>query len=225
MAALLTGRGLPPLRAALLKGRQHYLCTRRFYEWRTSHRLTPVELTVLAKVLVWLPTTQTGEDSELTFFSDAERAIWRRFCSDGGACSLERCGRAWGAALGLPDVDFYLEARRRSEQAHLVVVNHALVAWLGGVGRLVAIGFTVLSVAAAMTSAAPAVFDALRVFSPISPALDAIRAVLTESSGAVTSTYVLLGWLIAGLAASAIAVVRQRTTTLTDLATLHGLAA
>ncbi|HQY92749.1 helicase C-terminal domain-containing protein [Caldilinea sp.] len=137
VAALLAGRGLPPLRAALLKGRQHYLCTRRFHEWRTSHRLSPVELTVLAKVLVWLPTTQTGEDSELTFFSDAERAIWRRLCSDGGACSLERCGRSYGAAFELPDADFYLQARRRSEQAHLVVVNHALLlADLASEGRI-----------------------------------------------------------------------------------------
>ncbi|MFZ1283416.1 MAG: YhgE/Pip domain-containing protein [Propionicimonas sp.] len=129
-------------------------------------------------------------------------------------------------ALGLPTPKLVaVGALMLLAGATFVVVNHALVAWLGGVGRLVAIGFTVLSVAAAMTSAAPAVFDALRVFSPISPALDAIRAVLTDSSGAVTSTYVLLGWLIAGLAASAIAVVRQRTTTLTDLATLHGLAA
>jgi DNA polymerase-3 subunit epsilon/ATP-dependent DNA helicase DinG len=137
VAALLAGRGLPPLRAALLKGRQHYLCTRRFHEWRTSHRLAPVELTVLAKVLVWLPTTQTGEDTELAFFNSAERAIWQRLCSDGGACSRERCHRPYGAALGLPDADFYLEARRRSEHAHIVVVNHALLlADLAGDGRI-----------------------------------------------------------------------------------------
>jgi ATP-dependent DNA helicase DinG len=127
VAALLAGRGLPPLRATLLKGRQHYLCTRRFHEWRTSHRLSPVELTLLAKVLVWLPTTQTGDAGELAYFSDAETAIWQRLCSDGGACSLERCGRPRGAALGLPDADFYLAARRRSETAHIIVVNHALL--------------------------------------------------------------------------------------------------
>ena len=137
VAALLAGRGLPPLRAALLKGRQHYLCTRRFHEWRTSHRLAPVELTVLAKVLVWLPTTQTGEDTELAFFNSAERAIWQRLCSDGGACSRERCHRPHAAALGLPDADFYLEARRRSEYAHIVVVNHALLlADLANDGRI-----------------------------------------------------------------------------------------
>lgn len=135
--ALLGEEGLPPLRSALLKGRQHYLCTRRFHEWRTSHRLSPIELTVLAKVLVWLPTTRTGEDSELALLSAAERAIWQRICSDGGACSLERCSRPYGAAFGLPDADFYLEARRRAEDAHIVVVNHALLlADLASEGRI-----------------------------------------------------------------------------------------
>lgn len=127
VAALLEGRGLPPLRAALLKGRQHYLCTRRFHEWRSSHRLSPVELTLLAKVLVWLPTTQSGDVSELAHLSDAETAIWQRLCSDGSACSRERCSRPLGAAYGLPDMDFHLAARRRSEDAHLIAVNHALL--------------------------------------------------------------------------------------------------
>ncbi|HAJ35283.1 MAG TPA: DNA polymerase III subunit epsilon [Chloroflexi bacterium] len=137
VAALLAGRGLPPLRAVLLKGRQHYLCTRRFHEWRRSHRLSPVELTLLAKVLVWLPTTQTGDVSELAHLSDAETAIWQRLCSDGSVCSRERCSRPLGAAYGLPDADFYLAARRRSEGAHLIVVNHALLlADLASEGRI-----------------------------------------------------------------------------------------
>ncbi|MCB0138035.1 MAG: hypothetical protein KDD75_23225, partial [Caldilineaceae bacterium] len=137
VAALLADRGLPPLRVALLKGRQHYICTRRFHEWRTNHRLTPRELTVLAKVLVWLPTTQTGDAAELAFFNSAEQAIWRRFGSDGMACAPERCGRPLGAAYGLPDADFYLEAKRRAEQAHIVVVNHALLlADLAAEGRV-----------------------------------------------------------------------------------------
>ena len=137
VAALLADRGLPPLRVALLKGRQHYICTRRFHEWRTNHRLTPRELTVLAKVLVWLPTTQTGDAAELAFFNNAEQAIWRRFGADGMACAPERCGRPLGAAYGLPDADFYLEAKRRAEQAHIVVVNHALLlADLAAEGRV-----------------------------------------------------------------------------------------
>lgn len=95
-----------------------------------------------------------------------------------------------------------------------VVVNHALVAWWGGLGRLVSVALAVLTTASALSGAAPAVFAALRPFSPLTPALDAIRAILTESSGAVTSTLTLVGWLLVALTASAVAVARKRSTTL-----------
>ena len=96
-----------------------------------------------------------------------------------------------------------------------VVINHALVAWLGGVGRMISVLFAVLTAAAALVGSAPAVFAALRPFSPLTPALDAVRAIVTESSGAVTSALTLVGWLLMALVASSIAVARRRTTTLT----------
>jgi len=95
-----------------------------------------------------------------------------------------------------------------------VVINHALVAWLGGIGRAVAVLFAVLSAAAALVGSAPGLFAALRPFSPLTPALDAVRAIVTESSGAVTSTLTLVGWLLLALLASSVAVARRRTTTL-----------
>jgi putative membrane protein len=95
-----------------------------------------------------------------------------------------------------------------------VVVNHALVAWWGGLGRLISVVFAVLTTASALIGAAPAVFAALRPFSPLTPALDAIRAILTDSSGAVTSTLTLVGWLLLALTASSVAVARRRSTTL-----------
>ncbi len=104
-----------------------------------------------------------------------------------------------------------------------VVVNHALAAWFGNAGRLVALGLAMLTLASALTSAAPAVFGALRSFSPLTPALDAVRAVVTESGAAATNTFLLLGWLVAGLAASAIAIVRHRTTSFTALLQAHGV--
>jgi putative membrane protein len=104
-----------------------------------------------------------------------------------------------------------------------VVVTHALAAWFGNAGRLVALGLAILSLASALTSAAPAVFGVLRGFSPLTPALDAVRAVVTESSGVATNTFLLAGWLIAGLAASAIAIVRNRTTSFTALLQAHGV--
>lgn len=98
--------------------------------------------------------------------------------------------------------------------ATFVVVNHALVAWLGGLGRLLSVLFAVLTTASALTAAAPAVFAALRPFSPLTPALDAVRAILTGSAGVSISTLTLVGWLLIALTASAVAIARRRTTTL-----------
>ena len=44
--------------------------------------------------------------------------------------------------------------------------------------------------------------------------LDAIRAIVTESSGATIAVLLLVGWLILGIAASSIAIARRRTTSL-----------
>ncbi len=104
-----------------------------------------------------------------------------------------------------------------------VAVNHALVAWFGGAGRLVSLGLAVLSLASMITAAEPTVFGVLRVFSPLTPALDATRALLTESDGVATNLFLMLAWLIAGLAASAIAIVRNRTTSIATLLAEHGV--
>jgi putative membrane protein len=95
-----------------------------------------------------------------------------------------------------------------------VVINHALVAWLGGLGRLVSVAFAVLTTASALIGAAPALFATLRPFSPLTPALDAVRAIATDSSGAAIATLTLVGWLLIAFAASAVAIARRRTTTL-----------
>ena len=112
-----------PLRARVLKGRGRYLCTRRLHSWATSHKLSPLELRVLAKVLVWLPTTETGDVGELTLREPGERAIWEQIASDPATCSLERCGLGSQS----PHRDFFLEAREQAESAHLLIVNHALL--------------------------------------------------------------------------------------------------
>jgi DNA polymerase-3 subunit epsilon/ATP-dependent DNA helicase DinG len=120
--AVLATAGYPRIRAALLKGRNNYLCTRRLYSWYYNRRLSPVELRVLAKVLIWLLHTQSGDVSELFLPTQAERMIWTRICSDGATCSPERCATDSG-----PFVDFFFWARHRAECAHILVVNHALL--------------------------------------------------------------------------------------------------
>ena len=104
--------------------------------------------------------------------------------------------------------------------AAFVLVNHALAAWFGNAGRLIAIAFAVLTTVSAVTSAVPTVFDSLRPLSPVSPALDGLRALITDSTGVAGAVFALLGWAGVGLAASAMAVLRRRTVRLTELSAL-----
>ncbi len=117
-----TEMGLPLPNAALLKGRSNYLCTRRLYQWYRGRTLATLELRVLAKVLIWLCGTTTGDVTELFLPSPAERLIWTRVCSDSASCSYDRC-----MASGDQFVDFFFRARSRAESAHVLVVNHALL--------------------------------------------------------------------------------------------------
>lgn len=117
-------------RTALLKGRSNYLCTRRLHLWQQNHQLSALEMRVLAKVLVWLSITQTGDMSELLLYGSQEQAIWAHMASDPATCSRERCfGHARSRVDGSREdfVDFFLLAKQEAEAAHLVVVNHALL--------------------------------------------------------------------------------------------------
>lgn len=117
---------------------------------------------------------------------------------------LDLTGGEWGAITGLlvlAGITF-------------VVINHALVAWLGGFGRLLSVFFAVITTASALIGAAPSIFGELRPFSPLTPALDAIRSVVTESDGTAIAALTLVGWLIIAGTASAVAVAKRRTTSL-----------
>lgn len=88
-------------------------------------------------------------------------------------------------------------------------VNHALASLFGIWGRVAAVVMMVLTLVPALTSAAPEVFGSLRVLSPLTPALDAARAVVTSNPTA-GSLFVLMAWTLVGLLGSAIAVNRSR---------------
>ncbi len=89
-------------------------------------------------------------------------------------------------------------------------INHALVAWFGGVGRFISVTVLVIAAAGAITSALPAAFDTIIPFLPTTPALDGLRAIVSDGSGAGHAAALLVGWLIIGVAASVLAVARRR---------------
>ena len=90
------------------------------------------------------------------------------------------------------------------------VLNHALVAWFGGVGRFISVLVIVIAAAGAITSALPGAFGVIAPFLPTTPALDGLRAIVSGGSGAGNAAALLAGWLIIGAAASVLAVARRR---------------
>jgi len=104
--------------AALLKGRNNYLCLRRLAFLRRQPGLTVDELRVLAKILVWLPGTTTGDRAELNLMSHEHR-IWARLSAEDESCNPELCSHIGGC--------FFYRARQQAEEVHLIVVNHSLL--------------------------------------------------------------------------------------------------
>jgi predicted DnaQ family exonuclease/DinG family helicase len=108
-------------RAAVLKGRSNYLCQRRLQALRQAGVRSSDEMRMLARVLVWLPSTQTGERDELFMPDPVEQALWAKVSAESDTCTSDRCRfRERGRC-------FFYRARRAAEVAHLVVVNHALL--------------------------------------------------------------------------------------------------
>ena len=108
-------------KVAVMKGRGNYLCQRRLQNLLQRGDLSAVEVSVLARILVWLPTTATGDMSEIMLVNGRERAVWQRVCSDSLTCSPARCADATGQPC------FFYRARQEAEAAHVIIINHALL--------------------------------------------------------------------------------------------------
>ncbi|MEW5868609.1 MAG: helicase C-terminal domain-containing protein [Chloroflexota bacterium] len=109
------------LRAAVLKGRSNYLCPRRLESLRRHGPANVDELRVLAKVLVWLQGTHTGDRAELNIHGPAERSVWARLSAEDEACTSENCVKRTGGACPA------YRARQAAQSAHILIVNHALL--------------------------------------------------------------------------------------------------
>jgi DNA polymerase-3 subunit epsilon/ATP-dependent DNA helicase DinG len=120
---------LPRLRAALgidfngavMKGRGNYLCPARLTAVRSRRPTNIDELRTLSKILVWLLESSSGDRGEINLRGAGEQVTWRRLSADDESCSLERCKTA------MEGVCPFYKARRAAEEAHLLIVNHALL--------------------------------------------------------------------------------------------------
>ncbi len=108
------------LSAAVMKGRSNYLCPRRLENMRRRNPDNADEMRVLAKVLVWLQSTTSGDRNEINLNGPIERDIWMRLSAEDEGCTNENCLKRGGIC------PFY-RARQAALSAHILVVNHALL--------------------------------------------------------------------------------------------------
>jgi ATP-dependent DNA helicase DinG len=106
--------------AALLKGRTNYLCPRRLDTARRRRPATVDEVRMLAKILVWLLDTPSGDRGDISLRGPDENVIWNRLSAEDEGCTPSRCESMGGIC------PFY-KARKAADAAHLLVVNHALL--------------------------------------------------------------------------------------------------
>lgn len=109
------------LRAAVLKGRANYLCPRRLEIMRHSGPNQIDEMRVLAKILVWSWNGASGDRNDLNLNRPAEKDAWMRLSAEDDACSSENCAGRMGG-----ECPFY-KAKQAAQNAHILIVNHALL--------------------------------------------------------------------------------------------------
>jgi ATP-dependent DNA helicase DinG len=105
--------------AALMKGRQNYLCPRRLARALQSEQelFTGPERSQLQRLAEWARATRDGSLSDLSVEPDPK--VWVQVCSEAHICTQKSCGHDPRC--------FYQQARKRLLAADVIVLNHTLL--------------------------------------------------------------------------------------------------
>jgi ATP-dependent DNA helicase DinG len=115
---LLAGCMPHEFKAVLAKGRSNYLCRRRLeFAIRRQMGLFDDFGSELEAIQRWAETTEDGSLSDMSFVPKTR--VWDRVKSEHGNCRTRKCARFHDC--------FYWRARRRLENADIIVANHALL--------------------------------------------------------------------------------------------------
>ena len=108
-------RGL--IKATLLKGRTNYLCLHRWNYLARSENTTVDDARLLSKTAVWLQDTVEGDRAEINL-SGRDAFSWYKVSAG---------EKGWCPGLRNNGPCFLRSARDRADEAHIIVVNHALL--------------------------------------------------------------------------------------------------
>src|SRR5467141_1168721 len=105
--------------AALMKGRQNYVCPRRLERALQSSKelFTGPETNELQRIADWASKTRDGSLSDLEIEPDPK--VWTQVCSEAHICTQKTCGQNPRC--------FYQQARKRLMAADVIVLNHTLL--------------------------------------------------------------------------------------------------
>jgi DNA polymerase-3 subunit epsilon/ATP-dependent DNA helicase DinG len=109
------------LKAVVLKGRSNYLCPKRLEALRNRGPENANTMRVLAKIMIWLSQNGSGDRNEINLNGPIEKDIWMKLSSETENCHPEACLSRLGGLC-----PYYL-AKQSAQNAHLIVVNHALL--------------------------------------------------------------------------------------------------
>ncbi|MFB4163385.1 ATP-dependent DNA helicase DinG [Alteribacillus sp. JSM 102045] len=105
--------------AILFKGRNHYLCLRKFKQLLNTAPSTYEEVLGLAQILIWILETSTGDVEEINIAGGSNSAFWEKVRSDETTFSQ--------ASLEWSSKNYYNRAIEKTNQADLIITNHALM--------------------------------------------------------------------------------------------------
>ena len=117
VASLFDGK----LKSAVLKGRENYLCLRKFEEILNAPQnlLLADERDSFMAIVPWVFATETGDVNECNSFSQGRnRVLWSKLASSAKSCLGEKCPHYNKCPA--------LAAKRRAMNSNLVLVNHSL---------------------------------------------------------------------------------------------------
>ena len=143
-------------------------------------------------------------------------AVWLRGLVPGVAVGLLQALVLSVLAVSVLDIDavqgFDIAVLTFVSALVFMVLNFALVAWFGGVGRLLSVVAVVLAVAGRTIGAVPEFFNFVAPILPLTPAMNGFAAISAGTTGVGAAYGGLLAWAIIGIVMSLLAIVRARTT-------------
>lgn len=104
------------IRFAQLKGRANYICLKRWSHLLNEPLISEDDARFLAKTMVWLTTTKTGDKGEINFGNRSNSLNWDRISALGTYNCLSKGGDC-----------FLRTSRETATSSHVTFVNHSLL--------------------------------------------------------------------------------------------------